>query len=1042
MEIFGFLRVVFASILLTVLAVFELFGQVTTMGKEFWFGYMENNGVPPEAPDRGVVIITAAENATGTLEYGAKVVAFSLVAGQQFMYPIDDYDILHRISGMVQNKGVYIQSSGNVSVYAFNERFRSADGTVVLPVSTLGKEYYISSHYETMTFPVNYNANINDESLMLVVAVENDTRVEITPSVWTLGGQAPNVPFFINLNRGESYQVKARGDLTGSYVRVVGENAQDCKNIAVFGGNKWTSVGDCGQANDNLFQQAYPVNTWGSEFFHIPLAGRSSGELVKVLASENNTQVFVNGANRGSINAGKFMTLSFGQDEVASIKTDKPSSVTVFAKSQGCNDPGQPFYDQGDPFMITYSPNQQLLTSITFNALQLPSIINHYVNIIVKTEHVNATRLDGANIGNRFSAIPGNDAYSFARVNIGSGVHSLNNLGGLIAYVYGFGYIESYGFAVGASLDNLKFETESKYQFEVAGKRVACLGQEASWEIFPENELFVFFTWDFGDGSSEKEGKIVGHSFSEAGTYEIKVRASITQNSCDQQQEIVFKVNVEELEGEIRGIGKACPLVEEATYGFLSDNILSKVSWEIVGGEIISEDPVNHRVTVLWGPANPNAQVIARPFNLEGCPGTPVVFDVVINPVIEALVPEGETEICFKPGVEAAYKVGNAFGGRGYEWFVEGGEFVGGNEGVSVTVRWTNPGNTGTVWYREYSLKDDFCEGMSPKLSVAVNPELTSSISQRSNVSCFGGGNGRIALSTTGGRAPYTYTWSHQAGLNSPNAENLVVGTYSVSVTDAFGCTVSVSNIEISQPAELLVSRVLTDPTSCFGRPDGSASITLQGGVPPYSIDYDEFSIGNPEIRLSGLEGKDYVFAVKDANGCNVQVSFRVETPMPTQVEVSMLKASCPGGSTGELLIGDAQGTGPFAYVWSFDKSTDRTLTGLKRGKYEVQVRDGRGCISEGVGEVSEDIPQSRMPTGFKPHEGLFEPISTCTVSYSLKVFNRWGAMVYSGRAGWDGKVGGEDAPIGSYTYQIVYVATINGIYTVDEVRGVVTLLR
>lgn len=1028
--------------LLLLVLVFDTQGQVTTAGKEFWFGFMENNGVPPDAPDRGVVVITAAETATGALEYAGRIVNFSLNAGQQFMYQINDFDILHRISGMVQNKGVYIQSSGKVSVYAFNERFRSADGTVVLPIPTLGKDYLITSHYETMTFPVNYSANINDESLALVVAVEDNTRVEITPSVWTATGQAPNIPFIVTLNRGQSYQVKARADLTGTRVRVVGENAAECKNIAVFGGNKWTSVGDCGQANDNLFQQAYPINTWGSDFFHIPLAGRSSGELVKVLASEDQTEVLVNGVSRGRLDAGKFLTFDFGQDEVASIKTDKPSSVTVFAKSQACNDRDQAFFDQGDPFMITYSPNQQLLTSITFNALLLPSISNHYVNIIVKADQIDATRLDGNNVGNRFSPIPGNSEYAYARINISAGVHSLRNSGGLIGYVYGFGYIESYGFAVGASLDNLNFSADSEYPFEVIGEKVACLGQEGSWTIKPDNELFTFFTWDFGDGSPTIKGDQVSHVFTEPGIYEVKILAAVSENTCDQQQEVIFNVRVEEVTGEIRGVSKVCPNVEEITYGLLSNASISRVAWEVEGGEITSRDPINKLVTVLWGEANPSAKIIAYPFNSEGCPIAPIVLTVVINPLIEPLAPIGTTEICFDPDLEWSYQVGTLVNGRGYEWFVEGGEIVGANDLATVKVKWSVPGTTGQLWYREYSLKDDFCEGLSPKLPVSINEQFLISVQNRLDVRCHGSHTGEVSLSVTGGKLPYRFTWSHNQNLNSANAAGLPVGTYHVSVEDAFGCILEIRDIMISQPEPLSIANVRTTPTSCYGRPDGVALVQVTGGVPPYSIDYDEFSFGMSEILLNGLPGSDHAFVVKDVNGCTIPVNFRVESPQPAVADIRMIKASCPGGATGEIEVNNVLGLSPFSYRWAYDNSTGINLTNIPKGRYEVQVTDGRGCISFGTGEMFEEVPQSRMPTGFDPRSGLFGPVANCDVNFSLKIFNRWGGLVFSGRNGWDGKYLGEDVPPGTYTYQILYEATVNGIYTIDEQRGMVTLIR
>jgi hypothetical protein len=1020
----------------------EGYSQVTTLGKEFLFGFMENHGVPPDAPDRGVVVITASEPSQGALEYAGRTYPFSLATGQQFFHQINDVDILHRTSGVIESKSVYINSTGKVSVYAFNERYRSADGTVILPITTLGKDYYITSHFEVMTTLVNYNANVNNESTLLVVGVENNTRVEITPSVETLSGNLPLIPFFITLNRGQSYQIKARGDLTGTRVRVVGDNIEECKNIAVFGGNKWTSVGDCGQANDNLFQQAYPVNTWGTEFFHIPLAGRSSGELVKVLASEDNTVVFVNGVNRGVLNAGKFLKLNFDANELANIRTDKPSSVTVFSKSQGCNIPNLPFFNDGDPFMITYSPNQQLLKTITFNALQLPSITSHYVNIIVNTASKDQTRLDGNNIGNQFSPIPGSADYSYARISIFQGSHTLSNPEGLIGYVYGFGYIESYGFAVGANLDNLKFETKSKYGFEVIGDKVACYNNEALWEIIPENKLFTYFIWDFGDGSDPVVGREVPHTYTEVGEYEIKVIAAISEKSCDEQQEVKFNVTVIKTEGIIRGISKVCPIVEEITYSIISAFDFGKIEWKVEGGEIINIDEENLKVTVRWGAANPNAKILALPYTSEGCIGEEMSLAVVINPLIDAEEPIGPSDICFDPQRIDEYRVEFSYSNRGYEWFIEGGEFVNGNNGGTVQVNWKNPGITGKIWYREFSLLDDFCEGTSPFLNIIVNELLEATVTEKVSVLCFGASDGQIRLAVTGGKAPYTYLWSHLASLNSPNAVQLPAGSYSVKVTDAFGCFVMIDDVTIEQPDVLGVNSIVPTATSCFGRADGAVLIKVQGGVSPYAIDSETASIAAGEIIIKDLESRSHNYTITDANGCIVPVSFTIDSPLKEEVDVRVQRASCPGQSNGELFVFSNKGTAPFTYTWNYKGNKGKDLLGLPKGIYTVEIQDSRGCISEGRGEIKEEMPKFRMPTGFIPSDGPFGPVSNCEVPFMLKIFNRWGNLIYSGETGWDGKVNGEVAPVGSYTYLFLFQANVNGELLTEDIKGVFTLLR
>ncbi|MFD2201413.1 PKD domain-containing protein [Shivajiella indica] len=1028
----------------------KAFAQLTTVGKEFRFGFMENNRVVDydnpgnSALDYGIVVITAAEPATGIIQYGNRSVNFDLNTGDQFFYRIEDMDILHRASGVVENKGVYINSSGDVSVYAFNERLRSADGTVVLPITSLGKEYYVVSHFEIMTAPTNfpYSPNVNDESLLLVVAVEDNTRIQITPSVFTLSGNPAAIPFEISLNSGQSYQIKAKADLTGTRVRVVGDNVDDCKNIAVFGGNKWTSVGNCGGANDHLFQHMYPVTTWGTDYLHVSLRGRTSGEMVKVLASENNTSVLVDGVNVGNLNAGRFLTLNFEQNEVKRITTDKPSLVTVFSKSQECNDPGSPLFEDGDPFMMSYSPNQQLLQSVTFNAIQLPEVRNHYVNIIVPSAASGLTRLDGQNIGNQFTPFPQYPDFSYARLNIPQGVHRLDNSEGFIAYVYGFGVVESYGYAVGAALSNLNFETEPTYEFEVQGEKVACLNQEGTWEIFPENELFTYFLWDFGDGSPLKEGKQVKHTYGEIGVYEIKVIASLSINSCDQQEEVKFNVNVQTVEGEIIGLTSVCPEVEEITYSFRSPEEFSKVEWKQEGGEIIDLNEEEGLVTIRWGKTNPDAFVLAIPFTMEGCPMAEVQLQVNINPVIISEIPTGETEICYNPEGIFEYRVQNQYANRKYFWMIEGGEIIGENDLPVINVRWAEGSTRGTIWFQESSLLDDLCEGESPRLEVIINPKLEIEEQLISNVLCFGESNGNITIKPKGGTPPYSFSWSHDVNLNSGLAENLSSGIYALKITDSFGCEIIINDLEIVQPEILETVSLSLTPTSCFGRSDGETSIIVRGGTAPYSIDYPFAIISGNEIKLPDLEGQEYDFEVRDANGCSIPISFVIDSPEPYMVDVNIEKPSCPGQNNGKLIVLPDNQFGPYIYLWDFDNSGNQILENVPRGVYNVTVTDRRGCQGFGIGEMKESTPLVRMPTGYRLDEGLFSAVSNCDLDFTLSVFNRWGQLIYSGDSGWDGKYGDTPVPLGTYSYLFQYVYNLNGEVFEKEIRGVFTIIR
>lgn len=241
--------------------------QLTTVGREFYLGFMENNRIEPNRPDQASIIISANEDAVGAFQYSNTTIDFSLAEGEQFVYkfPATGLDIIHRTSGQIENKGVYIGSSGNIAVHAFNFRDRSADGTIILPLASMGKDYWVTAHQEDFVPGVLGGGNVNYESTLWVIAIEDNTDIIIVPASPTVNTIPAGAPINITPNRGESYQVKGSRDLTGSRVSVLGSDDGDCKNIVVFGGNKMTRIGrDCdGTTGDHLFQQIYPAFSWG-----------------------------------------------------------------------------------------------------------------------------------------------------------------------------------------------------------------------------------------------------------------------------------------------------------------------------------------------------------------------------------------------------------------------------------------------------------------------------------------------------------------------------------------------------------------------------------------------------------------------------------------------------------------------------------------------------------------------------------------------------------------------------------------------------------
>ncbi|ERM84255.1 hypothetical protein P872_15850 [Rhodonellum psychrophilum GCM71 = DSM 17998] len=1019
--------------------------QISTVGREFYLGFMENNRIEPNRPDLASIVISANEDAAGVIQYTNATIEFSLAAGEQFVYkfPVDGLDIIHRTSGLVENKGVYIGSSGNIAVHAFNFRDRSADGTIILPLASLGKDYWVTAHQEDFAPGVLGGGNVNFESTLLVIAIEDNTDIVIVPASPTVNTIPAGAPINVTLNKGQSYQIKGTRDLTGSRVSVVGSDAENCKNIVVFGGNKMTSIGtDCeGTTGDHLFQQIYPTFAWGKEYIHIPFKGRTSGEMIKVLASENNTQVFVNGDLKSTLNAGKFVSFVFGQDEFANITTSKPTAVTAFAKSQGCNIQNGPLASLGDPSMVTYSPNPQLIKRVVFSAVSVVGIVNHYVNVITKTSGAANTLLDGSPIGGQFLPVPGNPEYAFAQVEISSGSHTLSNPEGLIGYVYGSGFIESYAYAAGASLNNLNFETEVEYDFEVEGDKVACLGETGSWTAIPQNPLFEIFEWTFGDGTPMQEGKTVNHKFENAGTYQVKIVALSGDRSCNQIEEAFFEVNVVETSGEIEGPENVCPLIDESLYVFENPENTARVDWEVEGGEIT--EATDFSVRILWGNANPDAKVRAIPITQEGCRGVPVLFEVFVNESIVPGLAKGPDQICFLKNEKYSYQVKDLVNDRKYKWFVEGGILLSGGTEPEVEIQWSGVGTEGLIWYEEFSELNPSCGGVSKKLVVKVNPPMEATVKEITDFICFGSGTGKIEVEAKGGSGIYTYEWSHDSTLNAPLADQLPAGIYQLKVSDAGGCEVIFESLSIQESSEMeLFGEIQTTPATCFISADGTATIKIIGGLPPYTINTtDAISLSN-EIQVFNLIVGEYSLSVFDQLNCEFPISFSIASPPPLSAEFEVARFPCPGFSNGNLLATPQGGVGPYTLSWLHDGTSGISLTGISSGNYGLNITDARGCSQIVYGEMRETAPQVRMPTGFNPLDGLFQGVSNCDISFQLMVFNKWGELIYVGTQGWDGKVKGNVVPTGTYTYLTEYSFTLENEIQNRQIRGVFTLIN
>jgi gliding motility-associated-like protein len=140
---------------------------------------------------------------------------------------------------------------------------------------------------------------------------------------------------------------------------------------------------------------------------------------------------------------------------------------------------------------------------------------------------------------------------------------------------------------------------------------------------------------------------------------------------------------------------------------------------------------------------------------------------------------------------------------------------------------------------------------------------LAANITTTTNISCFGSTNGSITVAGSGGTAPYVYSLNGGTSQVSGTFNNLVAGTYTVSVTDTSLCAASVS-VTISEPAALSISSTKVD-ASCPDVPDGSITLTITGGTQPYSVIWSDGTLTQDRLDITG---GTYSVVVTDKNGC------------------------------------------------------------------------------------------------------------------------------------------------------------------------------
>jgi len=464
----------------------------SSAGTEFWCAFGENitlswNGIP-----RHSFSIFSEQAASGVMQVPATgfEIPFTSLPNTAIEIDLPDEQWYASGSESIENYGIRIVSDNAIRVTAIHYRLFFSDSSILLPIEELGTEYLPTC------VPDDTN-QFSDPSQIIIVSTADDNEIEIIPTELSLGLQPADMPFTITLNEGQTFQVQSSGDLTGSSVRSLSD-----KKIAVFSGSQRANVGSC-NADNHLWDQCFPIEQWGQEYYVVPLGNQSVQ--IKIMALEDNTTVFSDCEELIMLNAGEVYISEYS---VAKIFTaTAPISVAQIKLGQECPNSGI-----GDPSLLNLLPTNHQIQHVAFNASadlngftdmngdDAPFFTEHYINVVTRTEDVGAITLDGGGLETEFAVFEGNPTYSYLVKNVVAGSHNLNSSKFFWAASYGFGFYDSYTHSLGYSevVELEEFNLEANLAGSLCADSILTFTPNLMLDL-PDVESI---SWNFSDEQS------------------------------------------------------------------------------------------------------------------------------------------------------------------------------------------------------------------------------------------------------------------------------------------------------------------------------------------------------------------------------------------------------------------------------------------------------------------------------------------------------------------------------------------------------------
>jgi hypothetical protein len=509
---------------------------VSTAGTDFYACFMENLefGISSNGRPRFSVLISAEQQTRIRIENQSFVIDALLDSAEVREFFLDPALLMYLEGSDLQGPfGVRIKSDFPIQVKARHYRLYFSESTLVLPLSSWGSEY------RAMAFLDDAAAGGGLESCIAIVAAQDSTDVEIVPSALVEGspGRAAEVPYTVRLNAGAVYQLQSSNDLSGTRIRALGG-----KKVGVFSGSR-ISLADFCSASSHLYDQQYPLDSWGTTFPLLPLEGEG-GDFFRVLTQEDNTR-FTVGCESYFIEKA-YSVFTFLCSAPALLQSDKPLTVGQITRGARCNDSalsGDNF--DSDPSLLMLPPLGYGSKVLRFSRPEQFGYNNlppkSFLHIVVPAAAAASLRQNGASLAQPLLPLPSNSAYRYAIIPVQTPTVELRADAELWALAFMVDDLETMSEHLGYTTRRALLPapvTSLPNTLDFIPADTICPFEPLRFAP-PANVVYQQLAWDFGNGQ-RSNANINQIQYTQAGTYTVTLR--LWPDNCaaprDYQQQI------------------------------------------------------------------------------------------------------------------------------------------------------------------------------------------------------------------------------------------------------------------------------------------------------------------------------------------------------------------------------------------------------------------------------------------------------------------------------------------------------------------------